>query len=133
MKNNTVSQIILVLMLVVSVGCRMGTIYNVEGAAIAPGSGKRLTQDEVTTVIVNAGAKYGWAMSVAKPGHIIGTLSLRSHKAVVDITYTTTSYNITYKNSENLKYNPSTNSIHANYSTWIKRLQVSIQNAVGAL
>ena len=133
MKIRVISLFIVVLMLVYSIGCRMGTIYNVENATLAPSSGKQLNLDEVTTAIVNAGAKHGWAMSVLKPGHIVSTLSLRSHRAVVDITYTTKSYNITYKNSENLKYDPSTNSIHANYSSWIKRLQVSIQNAVAAL
>jgi hypothetical protein len=53
--------------------------------------------------------------------------------AIVDITYTTKSYNITYKSRENLKYDPSTNYNHANYSTCVKRLQVSIQHAVAAL
>lgn len=77
MKGRAVSLfVVVVLMLVISVGCRMGPIYNVENAAIASGSGKLLTLDEVTTAIVNAGAKHGWAMSVSEPGHIVGTLSL---------------------------------------------------------
>ena len=122
-----------ILVIVSFVSCRMGQIYNVQDAAIAPASGTTLTLKEVTTTIVNAGNKHGWAMSVQNPGRSVGTLSLGSHRAAVDRTYTTESYSITYRDSQNLKNDPSTKSIHANYSSWIKRLQVSIQRAIAAL
>jgi hypothetical protein len=54
-----------------SISCKMGQIYNVKEAAIAPASGKTLTLKEVSTAIVNAGNKHGWAMSVQEPGHIL--------------------------------------------------------------
>ena len=132
MKASSVVLSCVILILVGFVSCRMGQTYNVEDTA-APASGKTLTLKEVTTTLVNAGNTYGWAMSVQKPGPNIGTLSVRSHVAVVDFTYATESYNITYKDSQNLKYDSSQKSIYTNYCSWIRRLQVSIQRAFTVL
>ena len=76
----------------------------------------------VTKAIQRAGAGLGWQMKEATPGHIVGTLYLRSHVAVVDITYTLDEYSINYKSSSNLNYNPGNNTIHKNYNGWIQNL-----------
>src|SRR5689334_19897093 len=82
--------------------CAGVPILNVKDAPIKTLSGKAMTQEQVTKAIVLAGMGLKWDMDVAEPGHIIGTLDLRSHQAVVDITYDTKAYSITYKSSKNL-------------------------------
>ena len=59
------------------------------------------------------------------PGHIIGTLNIRDHIAIVDITYNSDSYSITYKDSTNLNYNGT--NIHRNYNNWINNLDNAIK------
>jgi len=104
--------------------CRTAPIYNVDHQAIATPAGKSLTMKQVRAAIVRAGASRGWAMKDAGPGHLVGTLHLRTHVAVVDIRYTTKYYSIHYKSSKNLRYDGK--HIHSNYNGWIENLQHDI-------
>jgi hypothetical protein len=118
--------------LAIATGCRTSTpIYNVDEATIVTNSDKPASADDVKKAILRAGATLGWNMKVEKPGHVIGTLHLRSHMAQVDITYSTKSYSITYRNSENLNYDGS--NIHGNYNGWVQRLQQNIQSQLNLL
>jgi hypothetical protein len=103
----------------------------IRDAAIPAAVGQNLTMDQVAKGIVAAGAKHGWAMKTERPGHIVGTLLIRSHMAVVDIPYTASSYSIIYKDSSNLNYDAGSKKIHANYSSWVRNLHVSIQREFG--
>lgn len=104
-------------------GCRGAPIKEVVAEPIA--SGKPLTAQTVESAIVRAGAGLGWKMAPQAPGKIVGTLALRSHLAVVDITYDTKSYSIRYKDSSNLDYTGT--SIHKNYNGWIENLDKAIR------
>lgn len=119
--------------LIAVMGCRGGgQIYNVKDAPITTATGKELTLEQVTKAIVEAGAGLTWTMAIVKPGQIVGTLNLRSHTAVVDITYNTKTYDVTYKNSVNLKYNAEKNTIHENYRGWIMNLDNAIKGRLTA-
>jgi hypothetical protein len=77
-----------------------------------------------------------WEMEVAAPGHIIGTLDLRKHVAVVDITYDTKTYSITYKKSTNLMMVSDDGTpvgIHPNYNGWIQNLNAAIRQQFVAI
>jgi hypothetical protein len=131
MRRKTVGVVLMCAAIIVAAGCRSAMIYNLKDIAIPNAMTHELTLNEVTKAIVAAGAKHGWAMQVVKPGSIVATLILRGHVAVVDIPYTTKSYSIIYKSSENLNYNKESNSIHSNYNAWIRNLHVSIQRNLG--
>lgn len=109
-----------------AVGCRIAPIYDVNGDAITS-SKADLTMSDVSKAIQRAGASLGWEMQQAGPGHMIGTLHLRDHVAVVDITYDTKSYSIKYNNSNNLQYNAEKGEIHKNYNGWIQNLENGIR------
>jgi hypothetical protein len=73
-------------------------------------------------------------MAATTPDHIIGTLNLRAHQAVVDIAYDTKSYNIRYKSSKGLLYGEAdhtsgqeTREVHKNYNGWIENLDNAIR------
>jgi len=85
-----------------------------------------------TKAIITAGSGLGWQMTVAKPGEIVGTLNVRSHQAIVSIPFTTHTYSILYKDSTNLKYNAEKQTIHENYTGWIKRLDDGIRSRLTA-
>ncbi len=115
--------------LVAITGCRGGgPIYNVKDAPVITASGKTPSLEEMQKAILTAGVGLNWNMAVVKPGHIVATLNVRSHQAVVDIVYNSKTYSITYKDSTNLKYNADKQTIHENYRSWIQNLDNNIRN-----
>ncbi len=102
-------------------GCAPTPIRDIENA---PVNASRADYDlsDVTNAIKSAGIGLGWQMKEETPGHIVGTLNLRSYVAVVDITYTLDDYSISYKDSTNLRYDAGSNAIHSSYNRWIRNL-----------
>lgn len=105
------------------VGCRTSPVLNIQGAPIQVSS--KHSDEDINKAILRAGATLGWRMRQVDKGHMIGTLSLRDHVAVVDITYSRKSYSISYKDSTNLKYDGT--SIHSNYNGWVMNLDRNIR------
>ena len=101
-------------------------------AAVPIAAKSNPTLDQVGKTIAKAGAAAGWQMSEIKPGHIIGTYKIRSHTAVVDVVYSTASYDITFKTGDPaLKYDGQ--NIHQNYNGWVENLELIIRSHVNAL
>jgi len=130
---NTKAQAVLFagLVLLMLAGCRTGTILDIRDAGVPASVGQNITMDAVAQGIMSAGSKHNWTMAVQTQGHIVGTLALRRHTAVVDIFYSTKSYSILYKDSTNLKYDATRKTIHANYTSWIRNLHEAIQKELG--
>ena len=119
-------------MLITIPGCAV-EILNIKDAPVKTLSGKDLALQQVTKAVVLAGMGLKWEMDVAEPGHIVGTLNLRGHQAVVDVTYSTSTYSITYKSSRNLIQidgNGRPFGIHPNYNGWIENLDNAIRTQV---
>ena len=113
-------------------GCT-SAIYNVNNATVAAPTGRTLTMPEIKKAIMTAGAGLGWNVKEKSPGHLVGTLHLRTHTAVVDIPYSTETYSITYKSSSNLQHDPEDGTIHSNYNGWIENLDKAIKTQLGTL
>lgn len=114
----------------VMIGC-VAPLKNITESAITTGSEKSATIKVLGEAVVRAGGSLGWRMQRIKPGHIVGTLFLRSHMAAVDITFNEDTYSIMYKNSSNLNYDGE--KIHQNYNGWIKRLDDAINREFSML
>ena len=121
----------LVLPLVVAVliacigGCRTVPIQDVRNTPLGTAPSTNLNIQEVSKAIWAAGAKLGWVIKEVRPGELTGTLSLRRHVAVVTITHDTSTFNITYKDSQNLLQQGQ--EIHRNYNRWVQNLVKEIQ------
>lgn len=116
------------LMLVIAVAplaanARTAPIHDIENQPIT--STSEVTMDDVEKAIVAAGRNRGWIMKRVEPGHLLATLNIRTHQAVVDITFDEKQYSIKYKSSENLDYEDG--KIHPNYNSWIGYLDQDIQ------
>lgn len=105
--------------------CTIQPLYNVKGAPVETPGGKPPTLAEVEKAVVRAGTALGWKMQPVKPGQVVGTLNLRSHTAIVDVSFDTRTYNITYKDSVELNYDGT--NIHRNYNGWIQNLDKGIR------
>ena len=122
MKTNIVAILVASALLIIS-GCRSNPILNIENSPIE--IAVKHSSKDIKKAIIRAGAGLGWNMKAEKYGHIVGTLYLRTHVAVVDIKYSNKNYSITYKSSENLNYDGT--NIHKNYNGWITNLNRQIQ------
>ncbi|WP_320172123.1 hypothetical protein [Maridesulfovibrio sp.] len=126
MKHLRILALVLILCAAVLGGCRTAPIQNIELAPIVSNQQQARTMDDVKNAIINAAYSLGWQVSDVAPGHLVATLNIRSHQAVVDITYTTENYSINYKDSTNLKHKGDT--IHSNYNAWVKNLAGAINS-----
>jgi hypothetical protein len=85
----------------------------------------------VRTAIIRAGSGLGWQMQPEGPGRLKGTLNVRSHMAVIDVTHDTKSYSIKYRDSTGL--NAKDGTIHKNYNGWVQNLDKRIRNELNLL
>lgn len=107
-------------------GCfRCDPILNIEKAPVTSASGKPLSEEQVKSAIIRAGAALGWQMKDAAPGKITATIMLRKHTANIEIPYSSKEYSITYKDSTNLDASGD-GTIHKNYNGWIQNLNRGI-------
>ena len=99
------------------------TILNVENHPVSSAQ-HSLSMRQIEKAIIRAGAQRGWVIQRSGPGHLIARVDIRTHTAVVDITYSRQSFSITYNSSENLNYRKG--NIHRNYNRWVNNLRADI-------
>ncbi|MEW5773282.1 MAG: hypothetical protein AB1916_07115 [Thermodesulfobacteriota bacterium] len=118
--------------LVLATACRTAPVHNVVDAPVPSiaDQTKSLTLEEISLAMLKACEKLGWKMQTQAPGLAQAQLDIRNHQAVVDITYTATSYNITYVGSKNLKEGDG--EIKSNYNRWVRNLDQAIGKELSA-
>ena len=116
--------LMLAIVAAVFAGCRSGTVYNVNNSPVEIGGS--YTDDNIYKAIKKAGVGLGWIISKTGKGEAKGVLNVRSHQAVVKITYNKKDFSIHYVSSKNLNYNAEKNTIHSNYNGWIQNLERAI-------
>ena len=106
-------------------GCaRTMPIYNVTAAPVVTGSGDQPSLVDVKKAVTTAARDKGWLVKDVDDEQVEATLYVRKHTAIVDITYSPTSYKIAYKDSDVLLYDGT--KIHRNYNKWIRLLEQRI-------
>ncbi len=103
---------------------RTREVKNIENVPVPAG----LDLKTVGDAIVDGCAVRNWVAMEVEPGHMQCQLYLRTHMAKVDIRYDTSTFSITYADSENLKYDAAKNRIHRNYNSWVENLSGDIRN-----
>lgn len=108
-------------------------IVDYPNSSITTRPGSTLTVDQVKNAITAAAQSRNWQISPGPASESLqAVLHVRGkHTVVVDITYTTQSYSISYQTSTNMKYSitPDTNVrvIHPFYNRWVSDLRESIR------
>ncbi|WP_318470216.1 hypothetical protein [Photobacterium leiognathi] len=112
------------------VGCTSKPVMNLNNVYVPTAvTGQQHTVEDVQKAILTAAEQRGWSARVIKPGLILANISVRTHSATIEIPYSSTSYSIDYKDSQNLDYDGT--DIHRNYNNWVVRLSRSIQQQLG--
>ncbi len=99
-------------------------VVNIENAPIPGG----LSSAQVENAIVTGMTDRGWIPKVIAPGHVEARLLVRSHMVAVDIEFDETTYSITYKDSDNLRYK--NGKIHRNYNRWVANLNLDLRRSL---
>lgn len=129
MKSTAFKFIVLLVAGIALGACRSAPIYNVSSDTIA--TPQDASMEQVASAIKRAGAGLGWQMIDTGPGEIEGRLHLRSHVAIVSITFDTKQFSVFYKDSTNLDYDGAR--IHRNYNGWIQNLEQAILAQTSAI
>ena len=101
--------------------CRTAPIYNVEAQPIAV-SASTYTVEDVRNAVIRAGSRRGWTFQDAGEGKLVGMIALRKHRATIDVRYDRETFDITYRDSEDLNYSEGQGVIHTNYNSWVQNL-----------
>ena len=111
-------------------GCSGTPVYNVKNEFVPTGiDNGQLSVGAVEKAILKAAQRRGWSPRIVKPGLIEASISVRTHRATIEIYYSESQYSIIYKSSENLNYNDG--DIHRNYNNWVIKLSRTIQQEFG--
>jgi hypothetical protein len=120
-----------VVSLLLIVGCTRKPVFNIQTQYVPTKiSNEQQSLAEVQKAILSAIQERGWSSRIVNPGLIEASILVRTHSATVEIQYTKSTYSITYKASENLKYRRGR--IHRNYNGWVARLARAIQAELSA-
>ena len=107
-------------------------VRNYSSVPIAAKSNPSL--EAVGKAIARGGQAAGWQMSEVRPGYSVGTYRIRKHLAVVDVNYTASAYDTTFKDGdEGLRYDGAAKTIHQNYNDWVSELERVIRVHVNGL
>ena len=104
-----------------SAHARLHEVQNIEGSLVPAG----LSMEQVRKAIQRGGAKRGWIVRQTAPGHLIATLNVRKHMVQTDVTFDQSTYSITYRDSDNMKYTEGR--IHGRYNSWVHNFDGDIQ------
>ena len=90
----------------------------------------KMSMSKMYKAIVRAATSRGWETRKRKDGLVEAVYARRDFMATVTIKYTTKSYDIDYKSSEGLRYDPVAKTIHRSYNSWVRNLQSSINSEI---
>jgi len=112
----------LVLVGVLLSGCGAGKVYNVAKPTVE----QSCTKVQMKNAIVAALQHFRWLVIEDTDGKLVAEYRRGKIMAKIAITYTASSYEINYVDSENLKYDGE--NIHSKYNGWIRNLEKEIEN-----
>jgi len=118
--------------MLVLAGCRAtvpveNVVKEPYGSTTYANAGK-LTLSDYEKAIIRAGTYRNWISKTIAPGQVEATNVIRGkHTVVVDIIFNTETFSIDYKRSANLKWDPTSRTIHPNYNAWVKLLEADIK------
>lgn len=107
----------------------MAPIENVSNAPV-PNGPRHLSDDQVRSVIAKAAIERGWTIAQAGPNKLRATHASRGIEETVHITYSSTSYSISYASSHGIE--KANGMIDSSYNRHIDYLNMSISKALSS-
>jgi len=123
MKRAALLGCLMIVLFAAFVGCRTAPIASIQDEKLWTDGATSLA--DAAEAIWRTGRKVGWNIESVAPGELRGTLHMRMHVAVVQITHDESHFSIRYESSENLLQ--SGNLIHRNFNAWLRSLADQIE------
>ena len=124
MKKTILSGILLAAVLLFT-GCGGALVNNVDNSGYIDGN--KHSMHAIETAIKKGAIKRGWSVKKVANAELEAKNNIRGkHLVVVSIPYNRNGYRIDYKDSQNMKYDASANTIHKNYNKWVSNLERDI-------
>jgi hypothetical protein len=123
---------LLMIGLLIICACNSARLINIDNGQLPTNlTGDPYKREQVKAAILKACSVRGWIPTVQRDGSINAAIVVRGkHEAKVKITYTQSTVNIIYLDSENLNYENGT--IHRNYNKWVANLYQTITKELSA-
>jgi hypothetical protein len=86
------------------------------------------TLAQVEKSITTAGSRLNWIVKPAGTDTMEASYFLNPYVLTIGIAYTATDYTMTYKASQNMDFDPVTDTINKNYLKWLSDFDFAIQN-----
>lgn len=113
---------------------RRKPVYNVDNVSFLTSSGTEATLEKIAEAIKEAARIHGWTTSPVSDMKIEAEILVRGrHRAKVEITYTTSTFSIQYRDSSILLYERDDGKIHRNYNKWVTLLEREIHDQLNRL
>lgn len=109
-------------------------IMNLEGKPVpVKVDGSAYSLNEVQTAITSACKLRKWTPVIETDSVVVCSIVVRGrHFAEVEIPFSTESYSILYRSSDNLDYNEKKQRIHRNYNNWVINLARAIDSTLSS-
>lgn len=105
-------------------------IYTVSARPV-PQASQSLSPDQLRLKFVTAIEQAGWVVHDDVPGRLAAEMRWRTHAAMVTVAYSSTTFSIDYRNSENLLVGRVPQGmIHRQYNNRVRRLEDAITQAL---
>lgn len=105
-------------------------VVNHDNIAVATGTGKPATAEQVKHAIMKGGANKGWTFTQTTDGKLLANLVVRNkHTVAADIGYAADKYSVTYQSSINMNYETRDGQpfIHPKYNGWVQNLLTEVR------
>ncbi|MGM0533247.1 MAG: hypothetical protein ACQERK_01985 [Campylobacterota bacterium] len=90
---------------------------------------EKASLQKMEQAIKTGGMNRGWKAKKVEDGHMVLEILVRGrHYVAVDVFYDQKGYTIEYKESRNMSYNPTKETIHGNYNKWVHNLERDINH-----
>ncbi|MCW8328965.1 hypothetical protein MD588_09100 [Photobacterium sp. SDRW27] len=86
-----------------------------------------ISTEQLVKKITKAGLVRGWQVQKEAKDQLTADIHVRSHYVAVNISLHDNSYDITYRDSKNMKYDEASGTIHRKYNGWVGNLNKDIQ------
>ena len=107
-----------------------GSLSSITTIHTAIPSSAKISEKDVKEAILNITSRYGWTLDQEQANSFVFKIIRRKHMVKIKISYSVSEYTIEYVDSENMKYDKETNSIHHNYTRWVNNLDKHIYKSI---
>lgn len=105
---------------------KSNVVEDIQNEPLPPGA----SFAQVEQAVLSALTTRGWQLLKRSSGSVDAQYARRDFSVTINVSYTASAFSVTYKDSNGLRYDPESRTIHQNYNRWINNLRLDIPRLV---